>query len=205
MYYSDLQYFPQINYIYTLYKSSSIEFVSSEMFIKSSFRNKMEVPSSAGVLKLSIPIKGGRAVRLPYGEVEIDYTSDWQENHFRTISSVFGSSPFFRFYSPQLDDLYSKKEERLFDWNLKCLDIFLRLSKMSNMIQYQVLHQKVGLDDFISNESVFSSDNRFENPPYEQVFSNKIGFKPNMSCLDLLMNLGPDSGRYIQDLTNKLH
>ena len=40
-------------------------------------------------------------------------------------------------------------------------------------------------------------------PPYQQVFSERTGFMPNLSCLDLLMNLGPDTQKYIQDLTNK--
>ena len=165
----------------------------------------MDIPSSTGVLTLSIPIKGGRNVKLPYGEVEIDFTSDWQQKHLRTIASVFGSSPYFQFYRNALEELYSQREERLFEWNLKCLDIFLRLSKMSNMIQFQVLGQGAELDHFSPEKGIFSTDNYFQNPRYEQVFSDKIGFKPNMSCLDLLMNLGPESGKYIHDLVNKLN
>ena len=165
----------------------------------------MDIPSSTGVLTLSIPIKGGRNVKLPYRDVEIDFTSDWQQKHFRTITSVFGSSPYFQFYRNALEELYSQKVERLFDWNLKCLDIFLSMSKMSNMIQFQVLGQGAVIDHVFSENDVFSTYNYFENPRYEQVFSDKIGFKPNMSCLDLLMNLGPESGKYIHDLVNKLN
>ena len=205
MYYTDLQYFPNIIYLLALYKSKTPLFITSELFVKSSYRNRMDIPSSTGVLTLSIPIKGGRNVKLPYGEVEIDFTSDWQQKHFRTINSVFGSSPYFQFYRNDLEELYSQKEERLFDWNLKCLDIFLRLSKMSNMIQFQVLGQGAELDHFSPEKGIFSTDNYFQNPRYEQVFSDKIGFKPNMSCLDLLMNLGPESGKYIHDLANKLN
>jgi hypothetical protein len=67
-------------------------------------------------------------------------------------------------------------------------------------------------DAFLSNmesielsikEVVIQDEQSF--PPYQQVFMDKTGFQPNMSCLDLLMNMGPDSSRYILDLSNKLH
>lgn len=203
MYLSDLQYFPNIIYLHTLYKRRIVHFVPSELFVKSSYRNRMELPSSNGVLILSIPIKGGRSVKLPYGDVEIDYRSDWQLKHFRTIRSVFGNSPFYQFYEEDFEGLYSQKVDRLFDWNLKCLDIFLMLSKMSNLIQFDVLRKPVESEFTLSDNLVSSSDTLYEKISYQQVFSDRIGFKPNMSCLDLLMNLGPESGKYIQNLANK--
>lgn len=204
MYLIDLQYFPNIYYISTLYRCKSIVFIGNEQFKKSTFRNRMDIPSSTGVLSLSIPIKGGRSVKLPYEEVEIDYKTAWQQNHLRSINTIYGNAPYFQFYLPILQALYNTKVDKLFNWNLKCLDTFLKLSKMSNLIQYSVyLHS----DDKTSNNfesSEIGPDLHMEYHKYEQVFIDKIGFKPNMSCIDILMNLGPDTLKYIQDLTNKL-
>ncbi|MEY2596887.1 MAG: hypothetical protein RI965_2159 [Bacteroidota bacterium] len=206
MYLIDLEYFPRVNYIINLYKSGSVHFSSLEPFKKSTFRNKMQVSSSSGILTLSIPLRGGRSVKLTYGEVEIDYKANWQNLHFKTIRTVYGSAPYFQFYAPVLSELYAKKIERLFDWNILCFDSFLKLSKMSNMIQYsstQVVNKEMlKPSEIIPNEDFQKG---LELHTYEQVFSKKIGFKPNMSCIDMLMNLGPDSGKYIMDLTNKLH
>ena len=41
-------------------------------------------------------------------------------------------------------------------------------------------------------------DPRFKNPEYTQVFSPKYGFIPNLSILDLLFNLGPESADYLR-------
>ena len=34
-------------------------------------------------------------------------------------------------------------------------------------------------------------------PKYTQVFYNKLGFLPNLSVLDLISNLGPESSSYL--------
>jgi hypothetical protein len=34
-------------------------------------------------------------------------------------------------------------------------------------------------------------------PPYTQVFSQKHGFIPDLSIIDLLFNLGPESSEYL--------
>lgn len=36
--------------------------------------------------------------------------------------------------------------------------------------------------------------------PYRQVFDHKYGFLPNLSILDLLFNLGPETGSYLQKI-----
>ena len=74
---------------------------------------------------------------------------------------------------------------------------------MSNMIQFSINHS---MEDNSIKMNLNPNPDLFRNldfPPYQQVFSDRTGFMPNMSCLDLLMNLGPDAQKYIQDLTNK--
>ena len=36
--------------------------------------------------------------------------------------------------------------------------------------------------------------------PYYQVFASKFGFTPNLSIMDLLFNMGPESILYIKNL-----
>ena len=39
--------------------------------------------------------------------------------------------------------------------------------------------------------------------PYYQVFAHKFGFVPNLSVIDLLFNLGPEAGPYLQRLRTR--
>ena len=62
--------------------------------------------------------------------------------------------------------------------------------------------------DTLSEEHSYSEDllnakkqnelNQF--PSYTQVFENKNGFLPNLSILDLLFNLGPETNTYLEQL-----
>jgi len=206
MYISDLQYFPNIYYINTLYKLSSFTFISNQPFKKSTLRNKTFLAGPNGVQSLSIPIKGGRGVKLEYGQVQPDNRTDWQTNHFRAIKTIYGNSPYFLLYENSLKELYSSRPKYLFEWNLSCLEYFIRFGKMTNMIQ--INYSNLLLTDMESVESSIKEDFIHDEqafPPYQQVFMDKTGFQPNMSCLDLLMNMGPDSSRYILDFSNKLH
>jgi hypothetical protein len=160
----------------------------------------MILPGSNGLVRLSIPIKGGRGVKVPYGEVEIDNTQEWQKDHIRTITSIYGNAPYFQFYEFGLKELYDVKDIKLFEWNLKCFNFFLEHSKMSNLIQFDVSVENFEMDIISS-----VNHNPFEIPNYGQVFMDKIGFQSQVSCLDLLMNLGPDTNKYLKDTANKLH
>lgn len=198
---TDLQYFPKIYKIIALVKARSVMITGDWGYQKSPYLNKMELPGSNGTVKLSIPIKGGRSVKLPYKDVEIDRKTDWQTNHLRTISSIYGNAPFYPFYENVIRNLYSSKATNLFQWNLHCFDFFLRNAKMSNMIQYLV-----GTDDIhpVPTENIAHTLENHPFPIYHQVFADRTGFISNMSCLDLLMNLGPDTASYMNDCLNKL-
>ena len=40
-------------------------------------------------------------------------------------------------------------------------------------------------------------------PSYPQVFEDRFGFLPNLSILDLLFNMGPDSMSYLKEIVQK--
>lgn len=202
MYYTDLQYFPKVNYLLTLVKAGFIAFSGDASYKKASFMNKMELPGANGIVKLSIPIKGGRSVKALYKDVEIDHKTTWQTNHLRTISSIYGNAPFYPFYENGIQELYGSDVTNLFQWNLLCFEFFVRNAKMSNMIHYETVAKDnlsmpaADVDTHVDIDFL---------PTYHQVFDDRVGFIPNMSCLDLLMNVGPGTATYMNQCLNKLH
>ena len=50
----------------------------------------------------------------------------------------------------------------------------------------------------ISPKNKAANENHFQAKEYTQVFSDKLGFAPNLSILDLLFNEGPNSISMLQ-------
>ena len=192
---ADLQYFTSINSMIDIANASSVLFDRKSLFKKSSFRNRMMLASPKGQVLLSIPIIGGRNIKVPYGEVRIDYKTDWQKNHYRTIETLYGKSPWFDQYQPELKILFGSRFDYLFEWNLTCFKWVIQKLNIKLTILDLPL-PSIGLEKIVVKEDSYSPSNysNVENKlliKYPQVFEDRIGFLANLSTLDLLFNEGP--------------
>ncbi len=202
-----LHYFPCINAFADLLNEPVLQFDGEYQFKRSSFRNRTIIAGASGSITLSIPIVGGRNVKLPYKEVEIDYTSNWQRDHFRTLCTAYGNSPFFQFYKDELVELYNRHVPFLYDWNLSCLTWVFKKMKISPAYN----EEKKDLSELASSCNVVEYlpsnykklDNR-ELISYTQVFQDKTGFLANISILDLLFNEGVASLSILLNANAKL-
>lgn len=204
----ELQYFPCINAMVDAVDCSAVFFNHEQPFKRSSFRNRMIIPGGNGLVSLTIPVVGGRSVKLPYKAIEIDYSSTWQRDHFRSLETIYGNSPFYFQYRPSLKEIFDQKPQFLVDWNEICFDWIIKKMK----INLQVHKHSIQLADNqeIRERKDFylpSNHDKKENQPlfkYPQLFEDRIGFKPNVCILDLLFNLGPDALRNFTNHTKPL-
>ena len=118
----DLQYFPPVKAYSTLIKSTNVIFSLYENYQRRSFRNRCILSGANGLISLTVPIAGGRNQKKVFSEVRIDYSTDWQQQHWRSVFSAYGKSPWFFHYADSLEKLYTQKVELLVDWNRICLD-----------------------------------------------------------------------------------
>ena len=192
---ADLQYFTSINSMIDIANASIVLFDKKSLFKKSSFRNRMMLASPKGQVLLSIPIIGGRNIKVPYGEVRIDYKTDWQKNHYRTIETLYGKSPWFDEYKPALINLFNTRVEFLFEWNMACFEWVTQKINVKRSILVDV-EALTSIEDIVIKVDVFTPanySNLFAIPlvKYPQVFEDRTGFLANLSTLDLLFNEGP--------------
>ncbi|MBS1645557.1 MAG: WbqC family protein [Bacteroidetes bacterium] len=149
--------------------------------------NRYTIASANGPLLLSLPIKGGRKTKLNLQEACIDYTHDWQRQHWRALISAYGRAPFFDHFAPSLEAIIYGNHERLLEFNHASI---LWLAKAFRFQAPQFSHRlelKESLGFFREKDTA-----KFQE--YYQVFSERIGFLPNLSAIDLLMNEGPRAG-----------
>lgn len=192
-------YFPSIASFIVLASADSVWLEAEDNFQKQTYRNRAYIYGANGKLALNIPVHHSQKQRQLYREVKIANDEPWQKHHWKSIQSAYSTSPFFEYYEDDLRPLFETKKELLFDFNIEsirlicqCIDLDLDLVRTTEFSK-----EYVDAIDFrylvnAKNESVRA----FEE--YVQVFSNKHGFIPDLSILDLLFNQGPNTLNYLQ-------
>jgi hypothetical protein len=189
---AELQYFPPITFISTLYKETYIYLDIYEQYRKMSFRNRCLIAGAEGIISLSVPLQNGRSQLRPINEVKISETEEWQNRHFKSICSAYNRSPFFEYYADELKRLYQKQVTGLVEWDLSCLEWLKQ--KLDWPAEIRLTESSLpfgvkGWDDH-RNRVVPKNYNQWNPVKYRQVFEERVGFFPNLSVVDLLFNTG---------------
>lgn len=150
-----------------------------------------------------IPVLRDGTHKVPIRDIKIDYSEAWLIQHQRAIVSAYNSSPFFEYYMDDFFSIMDKKETFLFDLNLKLLQKALELAGLSSCLDFtQSFRVDYPEGDYRNSiQPKYKGDNLLKiykkEKTYYQVFSNKFGFIPNLSILDLLSNEGPNAISFI--------
>ena len=175
-------------------------FEVNDNFQKQTYRNRCYIYGANGKQLLNIPIQKISGKQLTK-DVKIDYGSNWQMEHLKSLHSAYRSSPFFEFYIDDLEELFTKKETFLLDLNIQTIQKVMDALQLKVDYLLSKSYEKDLFNDyrFLVNAK---SKEKFNFPTYTQVFNNKHGFIENLSILDLLFLEGPASELYIKKLRN---
>ena len=189
-------YLAPVKYYAILLQAKNCSIEHHEHFIKQSIRNRCEIYGANGELRLTIPKERKGSSKTIISEIKISYKDDWQKLHWNAIKSAYNSSPFFEYYSNELEVFYQEKESNLIIFNNKLQEVILDLLQEENNSTPTVEYLHSGNFTDLRNH-----DFTLEDPEkYNQVFMEKHGFIPNLSILDLLFNLGPETSDYLHNL-----
>ena len=151
----------------------------------------------------------------------------WQRKTWHTLQIHYGSSPFWRLYQEDLEELFTRPWDRLIDLQLHILRLHLRWFEIYTPVlrasslslrgqktdRLESLCSAVGADVYLSGgggsrgyldvdqlarAGVRVAWQRFSHPVYPQRYP-MLGFKPNLASLDLLLNCGPDAVRIVRE------
>ena len=194
-------YFPNIH-TFSYIMHDKVCWEVEDNYQKQTFRNRTYISTDSGRHIMSIPIVhvGKSNGRQKYKDVAIDNSYPWQRQHWRTLETAYRTSPFFEFYEDEIKTLYNQTFERLLDFNLKTIEIIFDClqKKMPQNTSKTFEEQPTDKEDyrFLVNAKLKLPLNL---ETYIQVFGNRNGFIPNLSILDLLFNLGPNSVEYLKN------
>jgi len=186
-------YFGSIAYFRELVRAQKVLIEAKEHFVKQSVRTRCDILVSNGLRHLSVPVIKKNGNKTVMEDVEISFTDNWQNDHWRTIESAYSSAPFFEHYGEEVKALIFSNEENLMRFNEKITNTVLAWMSIDFISLDYTIEYAQSESDF----RAFPFDDRLNTKKYTQVFEAENGFIPNLSILDLIMNEGPMARRWL--------
>lgn len=191
-------YFPPIAYISAAVKSGEFLVELQETYRKQTCRNHCCIYGPNGPQTLSVPVIKVNGNHTLTKDIRISYSLSWQQAHWRSIETAYRNSPFFLYYQDYFIPFFEKKQEYLIDLNSGIIQAVFKALKIPASIGVTDTYDE--LLGKSQRESLVSKKNVPLLPAYQQVFSLKFGFIPNLSILDALFNLGPETIFYLKSI-----
>ena len=183
-----ISYFgPIIKYALIMQYNAEIEV--HENYQKRSMRNRTQILAANGILNLSVPLEKGKNQKT-IKDVKISYDDNWLRVHIMTLKSAYGSSPYFEYYFDRLEKILNTKHEFLYDLFESTFDF---CNKIIGPITLNATEQYNDFSEDVIDLRQSQPNIKFDIPKYFQVFEDKFGYVPNLSILDAIFNLGPET------------
>jgi hypothetical protein len=209
---SELQYHPPIAFFSQLLGAEALWLEAQEHYRKQTYRNRCLILTAQGVKPLTVPvIDGNRSEKVLTSEIEIDYRQNWIHQHWCTLQTAYGGTPYFEYYADYLHDIYVQKPRLLFELNLAFLRFYLRCLRLPLPVQFTTeylpsyssssalghsLPEWQDLRDWLTPKAVAATEpDRTSGKVYQQTFGKD--FAPGLSILDLLFMQGPAAGSFL--------
>ncbi|HXW02233.1 MAG TPA: WbqC family protein [Candidatus Nitrosotenuis sp.] len=216
-------YFPYAGFFHKLSLADVFVIMDDAQYDKRfTNRNRIIIPN--GWTWITVPIKKDCKFGPNY-KVEINNELAWRDMHWKMIRHSYSGARFFYLYKDYFESLYKKDWRMLFELDyettkqvISWLGIKVDIIKESELkVKGQSTQRLVnvckalGADTYVSgaggktylDEKLFEKENirlqyqKFRSFPYTQHLSES--FIPDLSIIDMLANVGPDSLQLLAD------
>lgn len=196
-------YAPPLQYMAKLYAAGEACIEAHETYVKQSYRNRCSILTSTGVQSLTIPVEHSAEVRLETRSIRISDHGAWRHQHLQALATAYGTSPYFEYYWDDVRGVLERPYSLLWDLNVAMLTELIRLMGLEVSLR-ETTHfvpPSEEADDwrYRIRPRQPLPDASFACPTYYQPFAERTGFVANLSALDLLFNMGPESPLVLRD------
>ena len=192
-------YFGPVQWYQKLHRADAVLMEQWESFQKQTYRNRCLIATTNGVQALTVPVERGSSSLIR--DMRISDHGNWRHLHWMALQSAYGESPFFEYYQDDIRPFFEKRWDYLMDYNEAICKKMCELIDIQPQID-RTIEFVLEPSDVIDMRAAINPkrpapDADFTPKPYYQVYTQKHGFLPNLSVLDLLFNMGPESIFYL--------
>ena len=216
-------YFPYPGFFHKINQADVFVIQDDVKFVNRT-TNRNKIISSSEYTWINVPIKKGHK-SLPIMDVKINNEIPWGKINLKKICAGYNKAKFFHLYKDYFENLYKKEWNNIFDLNFETIKQVLRWLdiKVEIVIESELrvsgqpterlvkVCKKLGADTYISgiggkrylDEKLFEKNKiilKYQNYnpiTYHQYRSKS--FIPNLSIIDLLANVGSESGKLLKE------
>ena len=198
-------YLAPVSYFAALYSCRKAYIERYDHYMKQTYRNRCVIASADGPLALTIPVEKSSEGKCAMKDIRVSEHGNWRHVHRNAFVAAYKQSPFFDYYADEFNAFFDRKYEFLYDFNMELtqwlceqIDIQPELVPTTEYMDAgegildlrEAIHPKKSAVDMAS----------FYRPvAYYQVFDSRHGFLQDLSIVDLLFNMGPESLLVLRD------
>lgn len=192
-------YLPPVWYFAKLFAcdGKEVQVECWDHYVKQTYRNRCHIMAADGMMSLTVPVDKGAEAKCCVKDVRISDHGNWRHQHWNALETAYAGTPFFLYYEDDFRPFYERRFEFLYDFNLQltelCCDLIDIHPRLLSTAEYSMGERDDDFRDVIHPKHDIAVDASFTPAPYWQVFGDRFGFTPNLSVVDLLFNMGPES------------
>ena len=199
-------YFGPVQWYQKLYRYDRCLIEQYDSYQKQTYRNRCVIATANGLQALTVPVEHTPLSPLTK-DLRISDHNQWRKTHWNALQSAYSESPFFEYYADDIRPFFERKYEFLIDFNEAIRQKICELIDIHPQVEYTTEYvkptansqQPIAFSDFreVIHAKHPQPDADFKPKAYWQVFQHRYGFQPNLSILDLLFCMGPESIFYL--------
>jgi len=211
-------YLPWLGYFHKLYLADKFVILDDVQFEKNSFINRNKIRNKVEAFYLTIPLKMKNHLQTRISDMEVDSAQKWQAKHWKSIQLGYSKAPYYSQVCELLEPFYNESFGSIVELTSKMLLEFLKYLDLQREVILQSdlqtsqkkqdliveICEKTKASSFIFGKQglEYADFNFFEKKGLDIHFQQYIHpiysqsgetFIPNLSIVDLLMNVRKDN------------